>query len=433
MSVQPLDIRTVPGGSGKEVIPPADEGFYPKLPPITSAQPTGKRPDPPSYISLFLVSPPSNKKASVYEDEPPSFWENGGCLCQKSDLKYLLLAVVVLFGILYTYEGVTFIDLCPVASSLPLIMGVEGVSLLGFLLLYFFLLPSSENQRKERKSEEDILSKQCHYLIRLVLIFVYITYLYIIWIIGCVQVFEISPDSVDKSKQFGSKAKNESWYCDTEFYDVIYYGNLCQSAVQSLIALIIIIFWMSNPTEKQRFMKQKWKTWFRMLDHDKDGTISQTDMKRTNEKLESIRIYLRQRTVPLDSKKAATWWTTHIFRRGTNSITFDQFCNTHNNFNVQYTESEDFQSAVRRCVTEFFDFFSTHEQGRNHILTDENFVRFWSMLAGTEEKRAREHLKDFPRLLSTGDLMLAWMGFLQNTNRFAYKYYESQAVYQLLK
>ncbi|XP_061180314.1 uncharacterized protein LOC133188848 [Saccostrea echinata] len=348
-------------------------------------------------------------------------------------MRFLIFALLLGFGILYTYEGITYIDLCPAASSLPLLLGIEGGSLLFYLFLYLVLLPATENRRPVRQSEEDILSKQFNYLIRVVLLFVYITYLYVIWIIGCVQIFEISSDSVNKSREIGSKAKNESWYCDTNFYDVIYYSNICQSVVQSLIGLLVIIFWMSNPSEKQRFMRMKWKAWFRMLDHDKDGIISQADMNNTNEKLESIRIYLRQRNVPLDPKKSKTWWQTHIFRRGTNSITFDQFCNTHNNFTVQYTESQEFQSAVLRCVTEFFDFFSTHEQGRNHILTDENFVRFWNMLAGIDEKHAREHLMEFPALLSTGDLMLAWMGFLQNTNRFAYKYYESQAVYHILK
>lgn len=180
-------------------------------------------------------------------------------------------------------------------------------------------------------------------------------------------------------------------------------------------------------------MKKKWLLWFQILDHDQDGIISQSDVIKTNEKLESIRIYLKQRDVPMDRAKTIAWWKSHVLRRGTNSITFELFANSHDNFNGQYTNSNEFQSAARRCVVEFFDFFSTHEQGRNHPIDDEKFVRFWNMLAGIDEKHARAKLMDFPKLLTTGDLMHAWIGYLQNSNRFQNQFYQSQAVYNVLK
>lgn len=169
------------------------------------------------------------------------------------------------------------------------------------------------------------------------------------------------------------------------------------------------------------------------MDHDKDGVITEHDMMKTNEKLESIRIYLRQRHSPIDPRKAQLWWFSYIFRKGTNGISFEQFANSHDDFNSTYANSFEFESYIRRCITDFFDFFSTHEQGRNHIMEDEKFVNFWHIIAGIPENQARDHLVYFPKLFTTGDLMYAWIGFLKESSRFPGRFYQSQAVYKLLK
>lgn len=64
---------------------------------------------------------------------------------------------------------------------------------------------------------------------------------------------------------------------------------------------------------------------------------------------------------------------------------------------------------------------------------DEKFVHFWQIIAGIHENQARDQLVYFPKLLTTGDLMFAWIGFLKESSRFPETFYHSQAVYRVLK
>lgn len=425
------------GRKARNSVSPGDERLvnYPRLPPILPVDDVTDRADPPSYRSLFEIATTSNSRSPIYQEAPPSFWERQGCLCEKNKcMNYFISVLLFLTGFIYTIQGFVNIEKCPLESSLPKVIGIEGVSLLIYMVIEKILHSLSNTRPTVRKSEEDIYSKQHSYFLFTVFFAIYVVYLYVLWIIGCSLVFELPEDSIDRSRALGDIAHNESWYCDSTFYDSAYYSRIVQTLIMTLIGLIILYYWMSvNPSENQEFLKNKWKAWFEILDHDKDGVITEYDMMKTNEKLESIRIYLRQRHSPIDHRKAQLWWFSFIFRKGTNGISFEQFANSHYDFNSTYTNSFEFESYIRRCVTEFFDFFSTDEQGRNHIIGDETFVHFWQIIAGIHENQARDQLVYFPKLLTTGDLMFVWIRFLKESSRFPGTFYQSQAVYKVLK
>lgn len=433
-----MDVFSVHHGKARNSVSPGDGLLvkYPRLPPIVPVDELTDRVDPPSYRSLFEIATNNNSRSPIYQESPPSFWERQGCLCEKNKcIKNLKSALLFVTGLVYTLQGFINIDNCPLESSLPKVIGIEGVSLFVYMIIQTILHSLSSNTRPTvRRSEEDIYSKQQTYFMFTIFFAIYVVYLYLLWIIGCSLVFELPEDSIDRSRKLAGIALNESWYCDATFYDSAYYSRIVQTIIMVLIGLIILYYWMSvNPSENQKFLKNKWKAWFEILDHDKDGVITEHDMMKTNEKLESIRIYLRQRHSPIDPRKAQLWWFSYIFRKGTNGISFEQFANSHDDFNSTYANSFEFESYIRRCITDFFDFFSTHEQGRNHIMEDEKFVNFWHIIAGIPENQSRDHLVHFPKLLTTGDLMYAWIGFLKESSRFPGKFYQSQAVYKLLK
>lgn len=437
MSVRPLDVFTVRDGKTKSPVSSGDGHLvnYPRLPPIVPLDDVTNRVDPPSYRSLFEVAVTDNSRSTIYREEPPSFWERQGCLCEQNKcIKHLKSVLLFITGLIYTLQGFINIDNCRVESSLPKIIGIEGVSLFAYMIIEIILRSLSNTRYTARRSEEDIYSKQHSYFMYSIFFVTYVIYMYVLWIIGCSLVFEIPEDSIERSRKLADIAYNESWYCEPTFYDSAYYSRIAQTVIMTVIGLIIAYYWIFvNPVENQKFIKNKWKAWFEILDHDRDGVVTEQDMLKINEKLESIRIFLRQRHSPLDPKKMQLWWSSYIFRRGTNQITFEQFANCHGDFNSNYTNSFEFESHVRRCVTDFFDFFSSHEQGRNHMMEDEKFVHFWRIIAGLDESQARDHLIYFPKLLTTGDLMYAWIGLLKETSRFPGTFYQSQAVYRLLK
>lgn len=101
----------------------------------------------------------------------------------------LLLIIKHYTGFPFPFVGFVNIEKCPLESSLPKVIGIEGVSLLIYMVIEKILHSLSNTRPTVRKSEEDIYSKQHSYFMFTVFFAIYVVYLYVLWIIGKHVVF----------------------------------------------------------------------------------------------------------------------------------------------------------------------------------------------------------------------------------------------------
>lgn len=189
---------------------------------------------------------------------------------------------------------------------------------------------------------------------------------------------------------------------------------------------------MFHLTEEWSF-RRKLRQWVRILDADHDGIISPGDMEKTNAKLEQIRRLVGDRRSPLSTEDQKKWWNNHIFKTGPGKPIQLVDC-------ISYLEgvelsvknpSENFKK-MKPVITEFFNFFSTDGyRKKNHIISENDFVRFWSILADVNEQHCRKMFcKHFPTPVTMASLLEDSTAFVSHVD-FWDEY--SNRVFNILK
>ncbi|XP_062592535.1 sarcoplasmic calcium-binding protein-like [Saccostrea cucullata] len=189
-------------------------------------------------------------------------------------------------------------------------------------------------------------------------------------------------------------------------------------ALYVLIALIFI-----PEQNKKWFLRRKWRQWVRLLDADQDGVISADDMERTNAKLEQIRRLVGARNTPLSAQEQKKWWNNNIFKSGPGkSISMTDY--------ISWLESSapphEMASKLKPMVTGFFNFFSTEDyEKKNLIMSEDDFVKFWTILADINERHCREvFVKHIPSPLTMAYFMEDFVAFLSHNefwNEYGYR------------
>jgi hypothetical protein len=143
-------------------------------------------------------------------------------------------------------------------------------------------------------------------------------------------------------------------------------------------------------------------------------------MEKTNAKLEQIRRLFGARESPLSAHDQKKWWNDHIFKRGPGKpiALLDYLCNL--------------TGDPKPMITGFFNFFSTGEyRKKNLILGEEDFVRFWRILADVDERHSRKiFYRCFPAPFTMASFMEDFIAFLSNAEFFDEV---SNRVFNLLK
>ena len=184
---------------------------------------------------------------------------------------------------------------------------------------------------------------------------------------------------------------------------------------------------------EQWFLRRKLRQWARLLDADQDGVISQDDMKITNEKLERLRKLIGGRKTALSPSDQKKWWNAHVFKHGAGKdISVNQL--------VAYMESvigvgpnHERANRVKGTVSGWFNFFTTAEYLKKNVILGENdFVKFWTILANVDEYHSRTmfarlfpspltmngFVEDFKSLLSNPDFFDEYSNRIFNVIRF---------------
>lgn len=168
-------------------------------------------------------------------------------------------------------------------------------------------------------------------------------------------------------------------------------------------------------TEKW-FIRRKLRCWVRLLDADQDGVISQDDMKKTNEKLEGLRKLFGARKTALSESQQKKWWTEHVFKCGPGTdISVHQIVSYLEGIMTQDQSSER-AKVVRPKIKKEFNIFATEDFLKlKMIFSEEDFVKFWAVLANIDEQHSREMLtKYFPSPLTLTDFREDFVAFLSN-------------------
>lgn len=172
-------------------------------------------------------------------------------------------------------------------------------------------------------------------------------------------------------------------------------------------------------TEKW-FLRRKLRCWAKLLDADRDGVIGQDDMKKTNEKLEKLRIRFGARQRPLPASDQKKWWNENIFKQEAGrSIKVEDYVLSVENY-LGKGAAYDRANRIRPVLKKWFDFFTTEEYiNMNLDMTENDFVKFWTELFGDDEQHyKRMFIKHFPSPLTMSDFLEDFVAFLSNPEFF---------------
>lgn len=164
------------------------------------------------------------------------------------------------------------------------------------------------------------------------------------------------------------------------------------------------------------FLRHKLRCWAKLLDADRDGVISQDDMKKTNEKLEKLRISFGVRQRPLPASDQKEWWNENIFKQEAGRlIKVEDYVLSVENY-LGKRAAYDRANRIRPVVKKWFHFFTTEENiNGNYIMTENDFVKFWTELSGNDEQHyKRMFIKHFPSPFTMSDFVEDFVAFLSN-------------------
>ncbi|XP_061175544.1 uncharacterized protein LOC133184468 [Saccostrea echinata] len=388
---------------------------------------------PPAYDSIFTrtnTNPPRltnhrrSSKTNPYLQDDRNLWEKLHECFEMSILQQIIWLAALAFSISYIFFGLKHKGDCywkkfndkgksQEGEDLTVFIQAEGglmcaTILYAFLCRFFALLDSRRTHRQSRDDVEG--KKKCGGHLFFLGLALYIANFGLI-IAGAVKVFNLY-DSKEISKNETYTVK-----CDTDFYSFYYNAKIGELAVlmpYALYVLIALIFVPEN--QKKWFLRRKRRQWVRLLDADQDGVISPDDMERTNAKLEQIRRLVGARNTPLSAEEQKKWWNDHIFKSGPGK-------NISMNDYISCLEAN---CPAKAIVTGFFNFFSTEVyRKKNLIISEEDFVKFWAILAGVDERHCREvFVKHIPSPLTMAFFLEDFEAFLSHNefwNEYGYR------------
>ncbi|XP_071182051.1 uncharacterized protein [Mytilus edulis] len=373
---------------------------------------------PPAYDSIFVSEQNSRQsKPNVHHDDR-NLWEKVHEWFEFSILQQIIWLGAFVFAITYISFGLKYAGQCfrkkydgngktIEEEDLPSFMKAEG-GVLCALVLYVFcwrLIFICDRKRTRRINKADLEGrKKCGgYLFFFCCGLCFATF--VLCILGATKVF-----------QFHDVTKNHTLKCNDEFYNFYHDTKIGQMAILIPYAVYIIVsMFIVIPKAKNWFMRHKWHQWASLLDADQDGIISSDDMKKTNATLEQLRLAVGDRRTALNADAQNKWWDDHIFKRGANKhISVEDY--------VAYLEGiynpADMGNKMRPVITGFFNFFSTPDfRKKNCILTEEDFIKFWTILKNVDKVHCRNiyirhflnpttmesFLGDFVALVSSND------------------------------
>lgn len=235
------------------------------------------------------------------------------------------------------------------------------------------------------------------------------------------------------TKIIPSNANITKLNCISEFYNFYYYAKIGQLAVfMPYAAYVISYVTFMMHLQKKWFIRRKLRCWVKLLDADQDGVISQDDMMKTNEKLEGLRKLFGARKTALSDSQQEKWWSEHVFKCGPGKdISVHQLVSYMEGIMTQDSPAER-AKVVRPKIKKWFNIFTTEDFLKlKMILSEEDFVKFWAVLANIDERHSREMLiKYFPSPLTLNDFREDFVAFLSNPE-FLDEY--SSRIFNILK
>jgi hypothetical protein len=155
-------------------------------------------------------------------------------------------------------------------------------------------------------------------------------------------------------------------------------------------------------------------------------------MEKTNAKLEQIRRLVGARSSPLSAEDQKKWWDDHIFKGGPGKpISLEDYTsNIITMVNIEHPGEN--ANKLRPIINGFFNFFSTDNyRKRNNIISEEDFVMFWRILADIDERHCRNMFnKHFPAPLTMASFLEDFTALISHVD-FWDEY--SSRIYNLLK
>lgn len=386
-----------------------------------------------NFGRIFTITQPDRHDA-YYKDDRNTleiFFE----WFEMSVLQLILWIVVLAFSITYITYGVKYDGDCTIMSydktgkvsgkedDVAVFMQIEGGFLCATVLCVLLVRLHARLQERSRTQQNTKIDlKEQKIFDRL--LFISKLVLYAVNLGLCIT-------GATKIIPLHNQKKNTISNCDPKFADFYYEAKVGQFVVVMLFAVYFIFsFILMKLLREKWFLRRKLRCWAKLLDADRDGVISQDDMRNTNEKLENLRIIFGVRQTSLEVTDQRKWWDDNIFKQGAvEEIKVDDYVHSVENY-LGNGAAYDRANRIRPVVTTWFDFFTTEEYiNRNLDMTD--FVRFWNELSGDDEQHYRRmFIKHFPSPLTMSDFLEDFVAFLSNPeylNEF------SSRVFQVVK
>lgn len=217
-----------------------------------------------------------------------------------------------------------------------------------------------------------------------------------------------------------NQEKNTRSNCDSKFSNFYYEAKVGQFVVILLYFVYFVLSYSLILLREKWFLRRKLRCWAKLLDADRDGVIGQDDMKKTNEKLEKLRIIFCVRQRPLPASDQKKWWNENIFKQEAGrSIKVEDYVLSVENY-LGKGAAYDRANRIRPVLKKWFDFFTTEEYiNMNLDMTENDFVKFWTELFGDDEQHyKRMFIKHFPSPLTMSDFLEDFVAFLSNPEFF---------------
>ncbi|XP_061195688.1 uncharacterized protein LOC133203906 [Saccostrea echinata] len=375
---------------------------------------------PPAYDAIFTrrtTEPPRPHKSNNYKEDDRNLWEKVHEWFELSILQLIIWLAWLAFSISFIVYGLMYDGQCnwkrynkkgkvEQQEDLTGFMRVEGGVMCGTIVFVLLcrLLAVLDRYRTKRHSRSDLEGyKKCGGHLFFLGLGLYIAN-FGLCIAGASKIIPFYKD----------KGSNTTFKCDQEFYSFYYYAKIMELVILMPYALYVILalFFVPN-LQKKWFLRHKWRQWVRLLDADQDGVISADDMEKTNAKLERIRILVGARNTALSGANQKKWWNDHIFKCGAGKdISIEDYI-SYLEGTVGAAPPHERANKVKPFITGFFNFFSTEDyRKKNLILGEEDFVKFWTILADVDERHCREKfVKHIPTPLTMAYFMEDFVAF----------------------
>ncbi|XP_056007691.1 uncharacterized protein LOC125666332 [Ostrea edulis] len=386
---------------------------------------------PPSYDAIFsskIATARKTRKSNRYDRDDRNTWEIVHECFEMSILQQIIWLAALAFSISYIVYGLKYKGKCykkrlndkgkvEEEEDMTSFIQAEG-GVICATILYAFLcriLVLCDTHRKNRVSRGELEGKKkCGGNLFFLGMALYIAN-FGLCVAGATKIipFYDVPNTSDN--------KTDIRQCHPEFYNFYRNTKIGELAVlMPYAAYIIISLFIVVPMQKTWFLRRKWCQWAKLLDADKDGVISEDDMKKTNAKLEEIRKRLGARNTAMEEADQKKWWNEHIFKTGRGKDISVADYVSYLQGTVGAAVPHEKAGKVKAMVTGFFNIFSTEGfRKKNLILGEEDFVKFWAILADVDERHCRRMLiRHFPTPLTLAYFLEDFTAFLSHQEFF---------------